>query len=195
MINIQEKAFFTVRDRNHKLRMTKVVEENINTFYIISLTVFISIIPLQDFLRQEHTCISWKYYYSQWSTFSCLLLSCKFFFLVWLKPLSLLIDVPFRVTNLQYKGGCSSINVTWNPPSRDAEGGIVTGYLAQIKEVSSEEPWLNWTTNNVSQSTQSCLFTQLKQERKYHIRVMAQNNMGYGWPSEKSKVSTIQAGD
>ena len=58
MINIQEKAFFTVRDRNHELRMTKVVEENINTFYIISLTVFISIIPLQDFLRQEHTCIS-----------------------------------------------------------------------------------------------------------------------------------------
>ena len=106
-----------------------------------------------------------------------------------------MIDVPFRVTNLQYKGGCSSINVTWNPPSRDAEGGIVTGYLAQIKEVSSEEPWLNWTTNNVSQSTQSCLFTQLKQERKYHIRVMAQNNMGYGWPSEKSRVSTIQAGD
>ena len=106
-----------------------------------------------------------------------------------------MIDVPFRVTNLQYKGGCSSINVTWNPPSRDAEGGIVTGYLAQIKEVSSEEPWFNWTTNNVSQSTQSCLFTQLKQEREYHIRVMAQNNMGYGWPSEKSKVSTIQAGD
>ena len=106
-----------------------------------------------------------------------------------------MIDVPFRVTNLHYKGGSSSINVTWNPPSRDAEGGMVTGYLAQIKEVSSEEPWFNWTTNNVSQSTKSCLFTQLKQERKYHIRVMARNKMGYGWPSEMSNVSTIQAGN
>ena len=195
MINIQENAFFTVRDRNHNLRMTKVVAENINTFCIISLTVFISIIPHQDFLMQERRCISWKCLYFQWSTFSCLLLSCKFFFFGWLKPLSLLIDVPFRVTNLHYKGGCNSINVTWNPPPRDAEGGIVTGYLAQIKEASSEEPWLNWTTNNVSQSTQSCLFTQLKQECEYHIRVMAQNNMGYGWPSEMSKVSTIHAGD
>lgn len=58
MINIEEKAFFTVRDRNHKLRMTKVVAENINTFYIVSVTVFISIIPHQDFLRQERRCIS-----------------------------------------------------------------------------------------------------------------------------------------
>ena len=58
MINIQKNAFFTVRDRNHNLRMTKVVAENINTFYIISLTVFISIIPHQDFLMQERRCIS-----------------------------------------------------------------------------------------------------------------------------------------
>ena len=50
MINIQENAFFTVRDRNNNLRMTKVVAENTNTFYIISLTVFISIIPHQYFL-------------------------------------------------------------------------------------------------------------------------------------------------
>ena len=93
---------------------------------------------------------------------------------------------------LDFKRGCSSINLTWNPPSRDAEGGMVTGYLAQIKAASSEEPW---TGKNVSQSTQSCLFTHLKPNSEYHVRVMAQNKMGYGWPSEMSKVSTIQAGD
>ena len=68
----------------------------------------------------------------------------------------------------------------------------MTGYLAQIKAASSEGPW---TTKNVSQSTQSCLFTHLKPNSKYHVRVMAQDKMGYGWPSEVSKVSTIQAGD
>ena len=115
-----------------------------------------------------------------------------YFCLFILKLLSLLIDVPYPVTLLDLKGGCSSINLTWSPPSRDAEGGMVTGYLAQIKAASSEEPW---TAKNVSQSTQSCLFTHLKRNSEYHVRVMAQNKMGYGWPSEMSKVSTIQAGD
>ena len=82
------------------------------------------------------------------------------------------------------------MNLTWNPPSRDADGEIVTGYRAQIKAASSEGPW---TAINVSQSTQSCLFTHLKPNSKYHVRVMAQNKMGNGWPSN---VSTIpQAGD
>ena len=94
--------------------------------------------------------------------------------------------------DLDSESGCNSINLTWNPPSRDAEGGMVTGYLAQIKPASSEG---QWTTKNVSQSTQSCLFTHLKPNSKYHVRVMAQDKMGYGWPSKVSKVSTIQAGD
>ena len=94
--------------------------------------------------------------------------------------------------DLDFERGCNSINLTWNPPSRDAEGGMVTGYLAQIKAASSEGPW---TTKNVSQSTQSCLFTHLKPNSLYHVRVMAQNKIGYGWPSEVSKVSTILAGD
>ena len=91
--------------------------------------------------------------------------------------------------DLDFESGCNSINLTWNPPSRDAEGGMVTGYLAQIKEASSEGPW---TTKNVSQSTQSCLFTHLEPKSEYHVRVMAQLKMGNGSPSE---VSTIQAGD
>ena len=105
-----------------------------------------------------------------------------------------MIDVPYRVMNLDFKGGCSSINVTWNPPSPDAAGGMVTGYLAQIKAASSGGALLTWTTKNVSQSSQSCVFTHLKPNREYHVRVMAQNKMGYGWPSE-TKVSTIQAGN
>ena len=101
-----------------------------------------------------------------------------------------MIDVPYPVNHSALKGGCNSINLTWNPPSHDAQGGIVTGYLAQIKAASSEE---SWTTKNVSPSTQSFLFTHLKPNSEYHVRVVAQNKMGNGWPSE---VSTIpRAGD
>ena len=107
-----------------------------------------------------------------------------------------MIDVPYPVTHLDFTAGCGSINFTWKAPSRDADGGIVTGYLAQIKETSSEElPWFNWTTNNVSHSTQSFLFNQLKPNSKYHVRITAQNKMGYGWPFEMSEVSTTEAGD
>ena len=91
--------------------------------------------------------------------------------------------------HLDFERRCSSINLTWSPPSRDAEGGMVTGYLAQIKAASSEGPW---TTKKVSRSTQSCLFTHLEPKSEYHVRVMAQFKMGNGSPSE---VSTIQAGD
>ena len=122
--------------------------------------------------------------------------SCKVFFLLFYFDLSfsLLIDVPYPVTKLDFKGGCSYINLTWSQPSSDAEGGNVTGYLAQMKLASSEEPWLNWTTNYVAQSTQSCLFTQLRPNSEYHVTIMAQNKMGYGWPSVKN-VSTIHAGN
>ena len=109
---------------------------------------------------------------------------------------SLLIDVPYSVTILGSKGGCSYINVTWSQPSHDAEGGKVVGYLTQMKLASPEEPWLNWTITNVSlQSSQSYVFTQLKPNSEYYVTIMAQNKMGYGWPSEMKKVSTIQAGN
>ena len=109
---------------------------------------------------------------------------------------SLLIDVPYSVTILGSKGGCSYINLTWSQPSHDAEGGKVVGYLTQMKLASPEEPWLNWTITNVSlQSSQSYVFTQLKPNSEYYVTIMAQNKMGYGWPSEMKKVSTIQAGN
>ena len=124
-------------------------------------------------------------------------LSCKGFFLFYFDlSFSLLIDVPYSVTILDFKGGCSYINLTWSQPSHDAEGGKVVGYLTQMKLASPEEPWLNWTITNVSlQSSQSYLFTQLKPNSEYYVTIMAQNKMGYGWPSEMEKVSTIQAGN
>ena len=106
-----------------------------------------------------------------------------------------MIDVPYPVTKLDFKEGCTNINVTWSQPSHDVEGGKVTGYLVQMKLASSEEPWLNWTTSNISQSTQSYLFTQLKPNSEYYVIIMARNEMGYGWPSKMKKVSTIQAGN
>ena len=65
-----------------------------------------------------------------------------------------------------------------------------------MKLASPEEPWLNWTITNVSlQSSQSYVFTQLKPNSEYYVTIMAQNKMGYGWPSKTKKVSTIQAGN
>ena len=123
-------------------------------------------------------------------------LSCKVSFLFYFDlSFSLLIDVPYPVTMLDFKGGCSYINLTWSQPSHDAEGGKVAGYLAQMKLASPEEPWLSWTITNVSQSSQSYLFTQLKPNSEYYVTIMAQNKMGYGWPSAMEKVSTIQAGN
>ena len=102
-----------------------------------------------------------------------------------------MIDIPYPVTHLDFKKGCSSINLTWNAPSRDAEGGVVTGYLAEIRAANSQE---RWTKKQVSQSTQLS-FTQLKPNSEYHVRVTAWNKIGYDWPPEMLKVSTIQAGD
>ena len=63
--------------------MTKVVAENTNTFYIISLTVFISIIPHQYFFMQERRCILESIYIlnDQRSAVCCYHTS---FFLFWL---------------------------------------------------------------------------------------------------------------
>ena len=107
------------------------------------------------------------------------------------KLLSGLKVVPQPVRLLDLKRGCSFINLTWSPALGHAEGGMVIGYLAEIKAASSEGPW---TTKGVSQSTQSCLFTHLKPNSEYHVRVTAKFG-AYWWPSEVSKVSTIHAGD
>ena len=105
-------------------------------------------------------------------------------------------DVPYQpALHSNFTGGCSSINVTWGPAARHALGGPATEYLAQIKRASSEEPWINCTAPKNSQST-SCMFTNLERKNaKYDVRVMAKNNIGYGWPSEILEVSTRQAGN
>jgi len=71
-----------------------------------------------------------------------------------------------------FTGGCSFVNVTWSPPGRDALGGPVLGYLAQIKRGSSGDVWSNCTAYNISQSN-SCLFAHLKPNTMYDVRVMA----------------------
>lgn len=104
-------------------------------------------------------------------------------------------DVPYPpVLHSVFSGGCNTINVTWSPPARKALGGPVTGYLAQIKRTSFKEPWDNCTGFNNSLST-SCLFTHLKPNMKYDVRVIAKNNIANGWPSAVLKASTKQAGN
>ena len=106
----------------------------------------------------------------------------------------MLTDVPYPpVLHSVFSGGCNTINVTWSPPARKALGGPVTGYLAQIKRTSFKEPWDNCTGFNNSLST-SCLFTHLKPNMKYDVRVIAKNNIANGWPSAVMTTSTKQAG-
>lgn len=117
--------------------------------------------------------------------------------LLWLWNFSFtlrLTDVPYPpILQSNFTRGCSSINVTWSPPAREALGGLITGYLAQIRKARSEEPWSNCTAFDNSLST-NCLFKHLKPNAKYDVQVIAKNKLGYGWPSEILEASTNQAG-
>ena len=81
-------------------------------------------------------------------------------------------------------GQCNSINITWIPPTREALGGPVIDYLAQITRKDSRHPWHNCSYYDTFRST-SCLFTSLKKDTFYKVRVMAKNRDGYGLPAHK----------
>lgn len=94
-----------------------------------------------------------------------------------------LVDVPYPPTMFQTDSAqCNSINITWSPPTREALGGPVTSYLAQIKRKGSEDPWYNCSSFDAKRST-SCLFTNLKKNTYYEVKVMAKNRVGCGLPS------------
>ena len=96
--------------------------------------------------------------------------------------------------HLNFTEGCNAINVTWSPPELIAEGGPVTGYLAQIKAANPVELWIDGIEFNNPLAT-SCSFTHLKPNSKYYIRVKAKNKNGYGWPSQILETRTSQAGE
>ncbi|KAJ7371966.1 hypothetical protein OS493_021392 [Desmophyllum pertusum] len=99
-------------------------------------------------------------------------------------------DVPYQpILHQPILGECNSINITWSPPTREALGDPVTDYIAQTKRTSFDGTWNNCTLFNISKST-SCLVTHLKKDTEYGVRVMAKNKIGYGLPSNISKVST-----
>lgn len=107
---------------------------------------------------------------------------------------SCFLDVPYPPTMLQMDSGqCHSLNVTWGPPTREALGGPVTGYLTQIKERDSKDTWHNCSSPDVPRST-FCMFTSLKRDTFYNVRVMAKNGVGYGLPSHKT-VKTENTGN
>ena len=80
---------------------------------------------------------------------------------------------------------CNSIKVTWSSLTRETLGGPVTSYLAQIKINGSQHSWHNCSSSDTLLST-SCLFTSLKKDTVYEIRVMAKNRLGYGLPSHRT---------
>lgn len=96
-----------------------------------------------------------------------------------------LVDAPYPPIMFQTDSGqCNSINITWSPPAQEALGGPVTDYLAQIKRNGSNDPWYNCSSSDTLEST-FCLFTSLKKDTSYEVRVMAKNRVGYGLPSHK----------
>ena len=105
-----------------------------------------------------------------------------------------LTDVPYQpILHQAILGECNSINITWSPPTREALGDPVTDYIAQIKRTGSEGTWINCTSFNISKST-SCLIKRLEKYSEYDVRVMANNKIGYGLPSNIVKVATKTAG-
>ena len=104
-------------------------------------------------------------------------------------------DVPYRpILRKPILGECNSLNVSWSPPTRQALGGPITYYAAQIRKDGPGITWINCTSFNISNSTQSCLFTHLKKNTKYNVRVLAKNKVGYGFPSEILTVLTEGSG-
>ena len=73
------------------------------------------------------------------------------------------------------KRSCGIFEVTWNTPSLDSGGGPLTGYQVQLRE--ERGGWRNCT---VFLSRHSCLFTDLRSETNYEIRVRAFNKKGPG---------------
>ena len=75
------------------------------------------------------------------------------------------------------KKPCGAFQVTWNPPSLDSGGGPLTGYQVQLKLREENGGWRNCTA---FLSNHSCLFTDLRSETEYDIRVRAFNQKGPG---------------
>ena len=63
----------------------------------------------------------------------------------------------------------------------------------QMRSGRSDETWIDYALFDNPQST-SCMFTHIKTNSKYDVRVSAKNKIGYGWPSKILKASTNQAG-
>ena len=96
--------------------------------------------------------------------------------------------------NVSTSEECNDIYAKWNSPAGETLGGTVTTYLAQIKEKDSGETWRNCTWHEDPFQFKSCVFTKLKKETHYVVRVMAKNKVGFGLPTEKF-IKTGKAGN
>lgn len=73
------------------------------------------------------------------------------------------------------KRSCGAFEVYWKPPSLDSGGGPVTGYEVQLRQTRAD-----WRSCTYVLGGHSCLFTDLRSETKYEIRVRALNQKGPG---------------
>ncbi|CAH3115182.1 unnamed protein product, partial [Porites lobata] len=99
--------------------------------------------------------------------------------------------VPFRLeTPGVKKRPCGVFEVTWNPPSSDSGGGPLTGYQVQLHTSGGGNGGLRNCTALFS--NHSCLFTDLRSETEYQIRVRAFNKKGPGqWAHTSKKMDLI----
>ena len=89
-----------------------------------------------------------------------------------------IIGVPLKQEPVRVKKGpCGAVQVTWNPSSLDSRGGPFTGYQVQLKLRKENGGWRNCTA---FLSNHSCLFTDLRSETQYDVRVRAFKQKGPG---------------
>ena len=85
---------------------------------------------------------------------------------------------------------CGVFEVTWNPPSLDSGGGPLTGYQVQLS--TSRDRSGGWRNCTAFVSNHSCLFTDLRSETEYRIRIRAFNKKGPGqWAVISEKTDLI----
>ena len=102
-----------------------------------------------------------------------------------------IIGVPFKLeTPVVKERPCGVFEVTWNPPYSDSGGGPLTGYQVQLNTSGGGSGGLRNCTAFFS--NHSCLFTDLRSETEYQIRVRAFNKKGPGqWAYTSKKIGSI----
>ncbi|CAL1268402.1 unnamed protein product [Larinioides sclopetarius] len=87
----------------------------------------------------------------------------------------------------------NTIHVSWQPPKKDLQHGIVKGYYVGYKPYGGSDNYVYQTVEVQGDFKEEIILTNLRRATKYSIIVQAFNSKGSGPPSEELIVDTLQS--